>query len=310
MIRLGLCCIFRAEPIYFRRTTAAALARLPRREQRRKLADLCRANAEALYQALEFCAAHGIGAFRVNSQILPLKTHPTHGYSMDDLPDGDAIRELFLACGRFRKKAGLRLSFHPDQFVLLNSPRPEVVAASLKELAYQAEVAGWIGADVVNIHGGGAYGDKIAALRRLTQAIRGLAPEIRRRLTLENDDRTYTPAELLPVCHATGVPLVYDVHHHRCLPDGLTLAAATKAALATWDREPLFHLSSPLAGWRGRAPFRHHDYVDPRDFPDCWRTLALTVEVEAKAKELAVLRLQRALARPRPARRRKQVARA
>lgn len=304
MIRFGLCCIFRAEPIHFRRTTAAALARLPPRSQRRKLADLCRANAEALYRALEFCAAHGIGAFRVNSQILPLKTHPAHGYSLDDLPDGGAIRERFLDCGRFRKKAGMRLSFHPDQFVLLNSPRPEVVAASIKELAYQAEVAGWIGADVVNIHGGGAYGEKISALRNLAQAIRNLAPAIRRRLTLENDDRTYPPAALLPICHATGVPLVYDVHHHRCLPDGLSVEAATKAALATWDREPLFHLSSPLAGWRGRAPYRHHDYIDPADFPDCWRGLELTVEVEAKAKELAVLRLKRDLARPCPARRR------
>lgn len=297
MIRLGLCCLFRDEPIRFRQATATALGRLPRRVQKQKLADLCRANAAALMQALEYCAAHGIGAFRVNSQILPLKTHPACGYDLAELPGGPEIIAGFRACGRFRKKAGLRLSFHPDQFVLLNSPRRDVVKSSLKELAYQAEVAEWIGADVINIHGGGAYGDKPSALDRLEKAVEKLPAAIRKRLTFENDDRTYTPADLLPVCRATGVPLVYDVHHHRCLPDGLSVEQATTAALATWNREPLFHLSSPIDGWQGRDPRRHHDYINPADFPAGWDTFDLTVEVEAKAKEHAVLRLRQALLR-------------
>ena len=108
----------------------------------------------------------------------------------------------------------------------------------------------------------------------------------------------FTPADLLPICRAEGVPLVYDVHHHRCLPDHLTVAEATAAASATWDREPLFHLSSPLAGWAGPKPERHHDTIDSRDFPPEWRGLALTVEVEAKAKELAVEQLRKHLEIP------------
>jgi UV DNA damage endonuclease len=93
------------------------------------------------------------------------------------------------------------------------------------------------------------------------------------------------------MCADTGVPLVYDVHHHRCLPDGLSIEAATEQAAATWKREPLFHISSPIEGWRGPKPERHHDYIDPRDFPSAWKNRVLTVEVEAKAKELAVLQL-------------------
>ncbi len=120
---------------------------------------------------------------------------------------------------------------------------------------------------------------------------------VRSRLTLENDDKLYTPADLLPVCRDTGVPLVYDVHHHRCLPDALTLEQATAAARATWDREPLFHISSPLAGWRGPRPERHHDFINPKDFPAVWHGWPFTVEVEAKAKELAVARLRRWLQR-------------
>ncbi len=93
------------------------------------------------------------------------------------------------------------------------------------------------------------------------------------------------------------MPLVYDVHHHRCRPDGLTVEQATQAAKATWNREPLFHLSSPMAGWRGPKPERHHNYINPKDFPAVWHEWPLTVEVEAKAKELAVARLRRWLQR-------------
>ena len=78
-IRLGLCCQFRQAPIKFRTTTATARARLPRRDQLVRLAELCRYNADSLLAALQFCAAHGTGAFRIQSQILPLKTHPQAG---------------------------------------------------------------------------------------------------------------------------------------------------------------------------------------------------------------------------------------
>jgi UV DNA damage endonuclease len=294
MIRFGLCCLFHAEPIKFVTTTATSLSRLSRAEGLAKLSRLGLTNAEALLAALRFCAAQGIGCFRINSQILPLKTHPDFGYGMDDLPEGAEIVERFRECGEFVRREGLRTCFHPDQFVVLNSPRPEVVASSIKELEYQSEVAEWVGADVVNIHGGGVYGDKRKALDDFARNLGGLSDRARRRLTVENDDKSYAPADLLPLCRAEGLPLVYDVHHHRCRRDALSEAEATAEAVATWDREPLFHISSPADGWDGPKPARHHDFIDVRDFPDCWRSLDLdlTVEVEAKAKELAVLKLR------------------
>jgi len=119
-MRLGLCCIFREAPIKFRTTTATAIKKLARNEGRKKLADLCATNAAALMEALQFCSANGIGCFRVNSQILPLKTHPDVGYNVRELPGGRQIIEQFRACGKFAEKAGLRTTFHPDQFVVLN----------------------------------------------------------------------------------------------------------------------------------------------------------------------------------------------
>jgi UV DNA damage endonuclease len=99
MIRLGLCCIFHAERIVFRRATAKHLMAKARATRLRLLADVCRHNALALEQALRWCKGHGIGAFRVNSQILPLKTHPEAGYAMEELPGGEEIVKIFRRCG-------------------------------------------------------------------------------------------------------------------------------------------------------------------------------------------------------------------
>jgi UV DNA damage endonuclease len=297
VIRLGLCCLFVDAPIRFRTTTATATRKRGREAGLAHIAGLCRENARSLSEAVAFCADRGIGAFRINSRILPVRTHPEVGYAMAELPGGPEIAAAFRECGNLARKRGVRLSFHPDQFVLLNSPKPDVVRHSLAELAYQAEVAEWVGADAINIHGGGGYGDKPAALERLVRGIEALPDAIRKRLTLENDDRVFSPADLLPVCRRTGTPLTYDIHHHRLLPDDLSTEAATERALETWDREPLFHISSPIEGWTGPHPNRHRDFVDPTDFPDSWRDLDLAVDVEAKAKERAVLALREALER-------------
>lgn len=295
--RLGLCCQFVAAPITFHTTTATALQRLPRPAQRARLATLCAANAEALLQALHLCHARRIRSFRIISSLLPVHTHPTVGYRLEDLPGADGIVAALRRAGAFAHAHGLRTGFHPDQFVVLNSPDQGIVARSLAELEAQAQLAEWTNADTINIHGGGGYGDKPAALARFRRNLKRLSPRARSRLTVENDERTFSPADLLPLCREEGIPLVYDVHHHRCHADGLTVEQATHAAIRTWNREPLFHLSSPREGWRGPHPERHHDYIAPADFPAAWLGLRLTVEVEAKAKERAVERLQRYLDR-------------
>lgn len=290
-MRFGLCCIFHKEPIKFRRTTAAYLKRQGQEYARKYLAEIALANANALKAALVYCRDNGIGAFRINSQILPLKTHPEVGYAMTELPAHLKIIAAFKACGQFSRRHGIRTSFHPDQFIVLSSPDKAVVDRSIADLAYQAEVAGWVNADVITIHGGGVYGDKAAALGRLEAVLRELPPAIKKRLTLENDDRSYTPYDLLPLCERMEVPFVYDVHHHRCLPDGLSEAEVTRRALSTWNREPMFHVSSPINGWEGANPNRHHDYLDHSDLPAPWLELGITVDIEAKAKEVAIAKL-------------------
>jgi len=305
-MRLGLCCLFREEPVRFRTATATALLRLPRQERLRKLSGLCLENADNLLLALQACVRLEIGAFRILSPFLPLYTHPQAGYRLGDLPEAGEIARRLAVAAAFRADHGLRLSFHPDQFILLNSPRPEVVASSIAELDYQAMLAEQVGAEVINLHLGGVYGDKPAAIARFLAAWPRLSAAVQSRLSIENDDRSYSPSDLLPVAERLPVPVVYDVHHHRCLPDGLDIAEASARCAATWlrlGREPYFHLSSPRQGWDGGDPRPHADLIAPADVPAAWHALGFpfTVDVEAKAKERAVIALRQALsARPIP----------
>ena len=293
MLRFGLCCIFRDEPIRFRQTTAKALLALAEKERLQKLSALCLENANSLVTALEAAHRFGIGAFRVSSQFLPRYTHPVVGYTLDSLPDFASIAASLEKVNQLREQWDLRLSFHPDQFVLLSSPSAEVTRKSIAELDYQAMLAEMIGADVVNIHAGGVYGDKQAALKRLRENFQHLPERVQCRLTLENDDVSYTVDDLLPICRELDLPLVYDIHHHRCNRDSLTVQEATDASIQTWKAarrgEAYFHLSSPKNGWQSNDPKPHAEMIDMNDFPQEWIGLDVTIDIEAKAKELAVI---------------------
>lgn len=301
MIRWGLCCQFLDAPIRFRQATHRYVATLAPAEREQYLTNIARANAIALAHAVEHCHELGIGAFRINSQVVPLATHPESGYSLESLAEGDVIARAYRAAGELARLRDVRLSFHPDQFVVLNSEREDVVLSSLREMEHQASVARLIGADVLCLHGGGAAGGKAAALDRLERGIDRLGDDARALLALENDDRTFGVADLLPLCERMGVPIVYDAHHHRSNPDGLSLDEATVRAWATWgEREPYMHLSSPRDGWGSANPRPHHAFIDPADVPESWIRLALegrrfTVDVEAKDKERAVLAIRDAM---------------
>ncbi|OKY73729.1 MAG: UV damage repair endonuclease UvsE [Desulfobulbaceae bacterium DB1] len=297
--RFGLCCLFAQEPIKFRSFTMKSLVQLGTTERLSKISDVCLHNSRSLLQALHFCRANGIGAFRVMSPFLPRYTHPDAGYTIDTLPDGEEISRNLALVRKFRDTHDIRLSFHPDQFIVLSSPRRDVVDNAVRELDYQAMLAELIGADVINVHGGGHYGDPTLALSRFADNFRRLPERVQSRLALENDDKIYSVVDLLPLCRQLGIPLIYDVHHHRCNNDGLSEEEATRRTIQTWEhvgREPYFHLSSPRNGWRHANPLPHADYIDLADFPPCWHGLTGTIDVEAKAKELAVIALQQALA--------------
>lgn len=299
-IRFGLCCVFRSEKIRFRTTTAKVLLGMDAASRLSRVSAVCLENGANLVSALHACRRLGIGSFRILSTLFPRMTHPDVGYFLEELPDAESIRKQLQEVRSTALAWDIRLSFHPDPFVVLSSPDSRVVENSVRELEYHAMLARETGADTINIHAGGVYGDKKEALRRFINGFSCLSEEAGSRLALENDDVRYTVADLLPVCRELAIPLVYDVHHHRCNPDGLSVEDATGYSAETWNqsgREPYCHLSSPKNGWNGGDPRPHADTVDPADFPRCWAGRTMTVDIEAKFKEVAVVELMKALGR-------------
>jgi UV DNA damage endonuclease len=308
-LRWGLCCQFLDSPIKFRTATHGYVSTLTPKKRREYLADVADNNAIALADAVERCHELGIGAFRITSQLLPLATHPLTGYTLEQLDPSGGVAGALAYAGAMAQAYDIRLSLHPDQFVVLNSEREPVVQSGIQEMEMHGEVAELVGADVIVLHGGGGVGGATVALERLERGLDRLSPRARDRVALENDDRCFTPRDLLPLCERSGVPLVYDVHHHRCLPDGYTVGEATDLAFSTWGgREPYAHLSSPREGWAGPNVRAHADFIDPTDFPDEWLpalsgaegSRTMTIDVEAKAKERAVVEIMEVVRRQSP----------
>ena len=296
--RLGLCCTFVDQPDFkFRITTVAHLSRLAATGERAAFAfyeKIIVENLDMLVQVVAWCADNGIHAFRINSDLWPRATHPLVAPWVDEL---FARGDIQTRCTRVRELAqtrDIRLSEHPDQFLVGNSLREDVVTNTIADLEWRGRLGDALGVDVICLHVGSGAPDRESALWRWDATIPRLSASVLSKLALENDDRTFAPEHILPACLAWNIPLVYDAHHHRILRDSLNEEEATEFAMATWgNREPYFHLSSPREGWDTGDARPHHELIEPTDWPDAWTSLweagvPFTVDIEARAKERAV----------------------
>ncbi len=145
---------------------------------------------------------------------------------------------------------------HPGQYTLLSSPRPEVIQAARADLRYHARILDLLGLDrtaKIQIHGGGVYGDKKAAAQRFAAAVDALAPGVRERLVVENDERLYSFSDVGELHKMTGLPVVFDAFHHALNGDGQTVGEALATQAGTWGPEdglPIVDYSSPLPNER------------------------------------------------------------
>ena len=291
--------------------------------RRWKNAPHLKVSLEYLDAILDHCAALGVRMYRMSSDLAPYATHP-------DMPQfhsmvEDSAAEL-AAIGAKASALDIRLSFHPSQFVLLNAPDPSIVEKSVNDLASQARMLDLmgLGPDAVLVtHVGGVYDDKPAARDRWVRAWEALPPHVRARLVLENDDLRFSATDTLWIHERTGVRLIFDHQHFWCLHDpGDDLIATFAACLKTWGdtARPKMHFSSPRTEMRvierkDRATGKpkatlappiwtgHADFVQPFEFIRFLRDAAhLTFDVmlEAKSKDLALLRLREDLKRYAP----------
>ncbi|MDB5046884.1 MAG: damage repair endonuclease UvdE [Deinococcus sp.] len=285
----GLVCMTVGPEVRFRTITLTRYRMLKPEERETTLLNLYADNIVRVRAAAAFCAARGIRLYRLSSSLFPLS----------DLVDDDTgaavldhLKPQLLEAGHAFEDAGIRVLMHPEQFIVLNSDRPEVRVSSLRAIEAHAGVMDRMGFqrspwNLLLLHGGkGGRGAELAAL------IPDLPDAVRLRLALENDERAYGVDELWPICQHTGVPLVFDAHHHvvhDSLPDldHPSVRQWTLAARETWTPPEwqVVHLSNGIDGPQDR---RHSHLIShlPTAYADVpW------IEVEAKGKEEAVAAL-------------------
>ncbi|KDQ57434.1 hypothetical protein JAAARDRAFT_113368, partial [Jaapia argillacea MUCL 33604] len=254
--------------------------------------ELGRQNVKDLLKLIEWSEENNIRFMRMSSEMFPFASHETYGYSLE------YCAEELKAAGDLANKLGHRLTTHPGQFTQLGSPNPKVVTNAVRDLKYHCEMIDRMGLgkdSVMIIHGGGAYGDKEAALARIKKSYNELLPQnVKDRLVLENDEMCYNAEELLPLCEELNIPLVFDYHHDWINPSNIPPAEIIKRANAIFKRRgirPKQHLSEPRPGAVTVMEKRAHaDRCEklPDDLPD-----DMDLMIEAKDKEQAVMHLYR-----------------
>ena len=202
------------------------------------VSELCIANTKDLLKIIQWNEDNDIKVFRMSSEIYPWMSE----YEFKDLPGYNELCKLLKQVGDLAQGFGQRLSFHPGQFTVLASPNPKVVNGALNELNKSAQIMDLMGLPKspmakINIHVGGAYGDKDSALERFCTNFQRLQQSAQARLTVENDDKAsmYSVHDLYyGVYGIIGIPIVFDYHHHKFCPGDLTEEAALKLAAKTW----------------------------------------------------------------------------
>ena len=299
----GLCCLFWEEPIKFKTYTYAGITKILKEKgmdsAREKVFGIWQHNVDTLQKAIDFCKENDIKSYRVGSDLLP----QLHRMISDGIATPYHLEEYTQKLSQITSD-GIILSMHPGQHVNMGSPTTDVVTNSVRDLKDHFFVAKPLGCTEINIHVGGAYGDKVSAMDRFVSNMKEhLAPEELSWMTIENDELSFNVEETVDVCKRLGIRMTYDLHHQRCfeLKYGTekTIRELFDIAATTWqgyDYQRL-HISTPRDGYTTQAKSRpHHDFITPTDLPDWLVEMSnVHIDIEAKAKETAIKQLREAL---------------
>lgn len=256
-----------------------------------KLRELTAHNLSALDRIIEYNIKNGIQLFRISSDIIPFGSHPGNLLDWKKEYANELAR-----IGNKIKEAGLRVSMHPGQYTVLNSPNPAVVENALRDIAYHADFLDALLAgpsSKIVLHVGGAYGDKEKASDSFIRNALRLPQEFKHRIVLENDDKSFTVQDVLKICGATGIPTVFDNLHHKLNPPIAFKPEPEWIALCgeTWrsdDGRQKIHYSQP-----GETPGAHSKTINVEQFLDYYNRLphkAIDVMLEVKDKNCSAMK--------------------
>lgn len=271
-------------------------------EKLNKLKKVTLSNLNALKTILKFNCDNEIHFYRLTSTLIPLVTHPEVEWDYLKLFKKD-LEEI----GELIKLYKIRVDAHPSEFNVINSEKESVVKATEINLLHQAEIFEAMNYNLgkLVIHVGSSAGGKESALNRFKKNF-ALYPEtIKKRLMIENDDKTFTAKEVLYLCNDINIPMVLDVHHYNCNNDGEDLKEITYNAFKTWENQifpPKIHFSSPKDGENDR---KHSDYINAEDFINYLQmtkeiNINYDVMIEAKKKDLALFKLREDIKKYKP----------
>jgi UV DNA damage endonuclease len=295
-----LCCLFVKEDIKFRTFTISSLTNLTLEEKRNKVLDIYKHNIITLQKALDKCKELKIHSYRISSDLLPKFNY----VKINDIINSLDVENLELQLKKINRN-NIILSMHPDQFVVLNSLDSDIVIKSFMEIKYHLWLSKLLNVDSINVHIGGVYKDKQKSINNfIIKCRRFLSPNELSKLTIENDEKSFSIDDILYISKKLNIRPVFDIHHHKCFSinnkPNKELNEYLLECLLIWKKLDYkyfqLHLSSPreyiYSTLKNSIP--HADFISKNDIPDFSflkdLNMDIVIDIEAKAKELAVLK--------------------
>lgn len=249
-------------------------------------------NLQDLILLLKYNIANDIYFFRISSDIIPFGSH-----EINNIRWWEIFKEELDLIGRYIKDNCIRVSMHPGQYTVMNSPTTEVVEKSIAEIEYHTKFLDSLGIDYSNkiiVHIGGEYGDKTSAIKRFSENIKVLSDSARGRLILENDEKIFNIEDVLEICNKNSLPAVFDNLHHKFNPSlGNDIDLIFKEVFATWkekDGIPKVHYSDSDKYKRSGA---HSPFVYTENFIDYLDKIEMynvDIMLEVKDKDISAIK--------------------
>ena len=256
-----------------------------------KLIQTVRHNLAHLEKILKYNVENHLLFFRISSDLVPFASHPVCKFNWID-----HFKSEFKQLGEYIKANNIRISMHPDQFVILNSSNEKVIDNSISELQYHCDILDAMDLDQtakVQIHVGGVYGDRYRAIKKFVECYSTLSEAIRKRIVIENDDHLFNLKDCLEIHQQTGIPIIFDNFHHECFSHSKeSMIQAIKKASLTWkvkDGLPMLDYSSQS---KGERKGKHATTLDPLlfcNFIKETQRLDFDLMLEIKDKEKSAL---------------------
>ena len=252
---------------------------------------LIKSNLDCLHRILLYNIDQNILFFRISSDIIPFASHPVCCFKWQKHFAGQ-----FKVIGKLIKKHSIRISMHPDQFTLINSIDTNIFRRSVKELTYHAEILDLLNLDCsakIQIHVGGAYGDKPKSIKRFIDRYNKLPKKVIRRLVIENDHRLFTVADCIQIHKQTKLPVLFDSFHHEINNEGESVSQGLKTCASTWSKKD----GIPMVDYSSQAykasKGSHTEHIDIAGFKLFLRTIKgidCDIMLEIKDKERSALK--------------------